>query len=88
MTAKLAIHGGPKVREESLLRPEHVKARFGEEEKRALAEVVDSGRLCSVTGSGTRRFAVIEGRLLCFYAGVDVVAGDLFTLLKRFLRGG
>ncbi len=92
MTAKLAAHGGPKVRDEPLVRPEHARARFGEEERRALAEVMDSGHLCSVTGERTRAFerrvadcfgaagaaAVTSGTaaIHCALAAVGVGPGD------------
>ena len=56
MKPKLASHGGPRVRETPLVPEEHLQARFGEEEKRALAEVIDSGHLCRVFGQRARQF--------------------------------
>ncbi len=56
MKPELAAYGGPKVRDKPLVPEEHHRARFGEEEKQALAEVIDSGNLCRVMGERTKRF--------------------------------
>jgi len=72
MTRKLAAHGGEKVRKRPLVPEEHLRARFGEEEKRALAEVVDSGRLCRVFGNTTKKFE----RELAEYFGVAGAAAS------------
>jgi dTDP-4-amino-4,6-dideoxygalactose transaminase len=53
---KLAAYGGTKVRKAPLLVEEHSKARFGKEEKKAVAEVIDSGHLCRVFGAKAKRF--------------------------------
>ena len=68
MEEKLAIHGGPKVRTEPLVPESHLRARFGREEKEALAAVVDSGHLCRVSGRWARRFEE-EGAALFGVAG-------------------
>ena len=56
MASELAAYGGDKVREEPLVTDEHLRARFGEEEKRALADVIDSGHLCRVFGHRAEEF--------------------------------
>lgn len=56
MTSELAINGGTKVRQKPLVPQEHHKARFGEEEKKALCDVIDSGNLCRVMGERTGKF--------------------------------
>ncbi len=56
MTSELAINGGAKVRRKPLVPQEHHKARFGEEEKKALCDVIDSGNLCRVMGERTGEF--------------------------------
>ncbi|MCD6217703.1 DegT/DnrJ/EryC1/StrS family aminotransferase [bacterium] len=56
MTSELAINGGAKIRNKPLVPQEHHKARFGDEEKKALADVIDSGNLCRVMGGRTGEF--------------------------------
>lgn len=53
---KLAAYGGTKVRKAPLFVEEHSKARFGKEEKKAVAEVIDSGHLCRVFGAKAKHF--------------------------------
>jgi dTDP-4-amino-4,6-dideoxygalactose transaminase len=53
---ELAAYGGEKTREKPLVPPEHLQARFGEEEKQALAAVIDSGHLCRVFGDRASAF--------------------------------
>jgi dTDP-4-amino-4,6-dideoxygalactose transaminase len=53
---ELAAYGGRKVRNEPLVTEEHHRARFGEDEKQALADVIDSGHLCRVMGERTGEF--------------------------------
>jgi dTDP-4-amino-4,6-dideoxygalactose transaminase len=52
----LAAYGGVKVRERPLVPQEHLRARFGEEEKQALGDVLASGHLCRVFGKRAEAF--------------------------------
>ncbi len=56
MASELAAYGGARVREHPLVPDEHLRARFGDEEKQALADVIDSGHLCRVFGKRAERF--------------------------------
>ncbi|MCK4872028.1 MAG: DegT/DnrJ/EryC1/StrS family aminotransferase [Phycisphaerales bacterium] len=56
MTHELAAYGGTKVREWPLDTREYSQARFGEEEKQAVMDVLDSGHLCRVFGKRTTEF--------------------------------
>ena len=57
MTEKLAIDGGRPVIEESLPTIRNATGRlFGEEEKKAVLEVLETGVLCSTYGKVVRQF--------------------------------
>ncbi len=92
MTHKLAAYGGKKVREEPLDPHRYLQTRFGEEEKQAVSEVLDSGYLCRVFGDRAKAFeqeiaeyfgvagaaAVSSGTaaIHCALAALDVGYGD------------
>ena len=92
MSIKLAAYGGEKVREKPLITQEHYQGRFGEEEKNALAEVIDSGYLCRMFGDKVNNFekeaaeyfgaegavAVSSGTaaIHCALAAIEIGPGD------------